>query len=180
MDSPAANPLPPGEGERVRAAPQTPFVLSLSKDSLPRQSRRKTRHRKRRPAQNSDTQPLPPPDANPVSCIQSGNPESETSARLALLDSTSQIGHLVSGLTANSVGSATLSRVRRRLFTGPVREAQRVSPPPHAAQSLRDPVRRPVARDMEASDIICIPWPYRRPRPETPRPHSQNLNNRKV
>ncbi len=43
------SPLPLGEGPGVRAAPQTPFVLSLSKDSLPRQSRRKTRHRKRRP-----------------------------------------------------------------------------------------------------------------------------------
>ena len=68
----------------------------------------------RSPPLDNPTQPLPPPDANPVSCIQSGNPESETSARLALPDSTSQIGHLVSGLTANSVGSATLSRVRRR------------------------------------------------------------------
>ena len=53
MDNPTPNPLPPlppGEGPGVRAAPQTPFVLSLSKDSLPRQSCRKTCHRK-----------LPPP-----------------------------------------------------------------------------------------------------------------------
>ncbi len=84
------------------------------------------------------------------------------------------------------VSRPTLSVLQRfrasvaAFFTGPVREAQRVSPPPHAAQSLRDPVRRPVARDMEASDIICIPWPYRRPRPETPRPHSQNPNHRKI
>ena len=73
MDNPTPKPLPPlppGEGPGVRAAPQTPFVLSLSKDSLPRQSCRKTRHRKLPPPPKTATpSPFrhPTPTPYPVS-----------------------------------------------------------------------------------------------------------------
>ncbi len=69
------SPLPLGEGPGVRAAPQTPFVLSLSKDSFPRQSRRKTRHRKRPPPPKTATpgpfrHPTPTPYPVPSQAIR--------------------------------------------------------------------------------------------------------------
>ena len=77
--------------------------------------------------------------AFPISCIQSGNPDGETSARLAFARPI--ISNKAKGFRFHGQLRRYLQRCRVSVavqFPGPERAARRVSPPPHAAPSLTD------------------------------------------